>query len=459
MLSLTTTKGCWTCKDRKIACDKHIPGCKNCLRSKRRCLGYGIRLSWPRKDDRKRALVSNNPDREGSVCTLLHPTEFVNVYASDVNMYFSMHNSGHNVARLLTSANNSSIQNLVFRMSFTDTSPSSNAILYAVYALSSQHLLDHSRALEYKSLARSAVWTSTSQPPSIQNTLQCIVAVLLLALYESFASPNASQAWAASICYCKTATIATYALDKSYEGDLALVLDWVYYYDVHSKFAVRHFDRRVVSMLDCARKKNLHYVELNSPCKTRVVPTLGCSLEVLNSISSVIDTVLEMEIDNDPHVDELDKLERRLKFTKQEFVESPDDVLEFNPQSPKIAELYRLAGLIYLHRAGRKTITVKHILQGLVEEAFTVLQALETCERSFPLFIVGCEARSDRRRAIVLGILKATQIQFAESNVLRVRAFIERFWAQDDLDPNQDIDYSSRVTAVLSRTDCLPVFS
>ncbi|KAK1512112.1 hypothetical protein CTAM01_01042 [Colletotrichum tamarilloi] len=40
-------KGCWTCKQRKIGCDKSIPHCDNCVRTRRECAGYGIRLNWP----------------------------------------------------------------------------------------------------------------------------------------------------------------------------------------------------------------------------------------------------------------------------------------------------------------------------------------------------------------------------------------------------------------------------
>ena len=41
--------------DRRVRCDGRLPTCSNCARLKRRCQGYGLRLSWPRKDDSKRA--------------------------------------------------------------------------------------------------------------------------------------------------------------------------------------------------------------------------------------------------------------------------------------------------------------------------------------------------------------------------------------------------------------------
>ncbi|KAI5957406.1 ARG83 [Candida margitis] len=41
-----TFDGCWTCRSRKVKCDLTKPFCLRCAKSKRDCLGYGIRLRW-----------------------------------------------------------------------------------------------------------------------------------------------------------------------------------------------------------------------------------------------------------------------------------------------------------------------------------------------------------------------------------------------------------------------------
>lgn len=194
----------------------------------------------------------------------------------------------------------------------------------------------------------------------------------------------------------------------------------------------------------------------------QIVPTIGCSIEVLTAISNIINTVLEMEKSVDPRPnDTIEKLERRLKYSQQKV--SIDSLGDFGFNSTEqvlnIAELYRLSGLIYLHRATQATAASNQPLQELVDSAFTILGGLETCERTFPLFIVACEARDDIRRGTILRILNATQAQFAPGNSFRVRQYIERFWTQEDLDANQEIDYASKVTAVLSSAAALPVFT
>lgn len=41
---------------RKIGCDKSLPVCNNCARTGRKCMGYGVRLTWPDSPDGRRKL-------------------------------------------------------------------------------------------------------------------------------------------------------------------------------------------------------------------------------------------------------------------------------------------------------------------------------------------------------------------------------------------------------------------
>lgn len=250
-------------------------------------------------------------------------------------------------------------------------------------------------------------------------------------------------------------------MDQSYHGDLAVILDWVYYYDVLSKFSVRHFDRSTMGTLLCAKKKHISYTEMNSPDKAYIVPTMGCSLEVMNAISDIIDVGLIDEPD-DARIEILDKMERRLKFARQELrislLDDPSSLIEYE-RVKDIAELYRLAGLIYLHRAGRRTPSTSYALQSHVNEAFEIIKRLESCERTFPLFIISCEARTDAQRAIVLKVVAKNRQKPLAANTLRVWGFVGRFWAQDDLDVEQNVEYETKITSALSSTNSLPAFA
>jgi len=106
MVNSKISGGCWTCRgtplgallsialeltspERKIRCDRQIPFCQNCFRSKRQCQGYGIRLSWPRPGDQRRAVCAKNPLTLGNTVGLLsgNKVQFLNVFASDLRLY------------------------------------------------------------------------------------------------------------------------------------------------------------------------------------------------------------------------------------------------------------------------------------------------------------------------------------------------------------------------------------
>lgn len=85
------------CQARKIQCDGGRPTCKKCDRAQRDCEGYELRLSWPRDNDKRRAmtvgsatplLVSSSQPRESSTNLL-----FVNTTSKDMEVYGYL--SGH----------------------------------------------------------------------------------------------------------------------------------------------------------------------------------------------------------------------------------------------------------------------------------------------------------------------------------------------------------------------------
>lgn len=115
-------KSCWTCKGepltprapesvqkpgdcansaliglaRKLQCDGRQPTCERCTRAQRDCQGYQPRLSWPRDNDRKRALVG----KDGLLVAAEYTGEkgpagrfFINTTRQDLEQYhlFSLH--------------------------------------------------------------------------------------------------------------------------------------------------------------------------------------------------------------------------------------------------------------------------------------------------------------------------------------------------------------------------------
>lgn len=506
MVNSKISGGCWTCRERKIRCDRQIPFCQNCFRSKRQCQGYGIRLSWPRPGDQRRAVCAKNPLTLGNSVRLLsgNKVQFLNVFACDLrlyndicgddtlsvaslgNPYFSLEypriQKGPSwipssleerratlisyyemvISKMIASVSNQQFCSLILRMSFADSSSSSCAVLQAIFALASLHLYGQSQAIVFKEKALLAIEASSNERSGMREVLQRIAAAMIMGLYEIFDQPDSPYAWAQHICKAKMAVKDIYTLDTPYQGDLALILDWVYYHDVLSKFSVRHYKQRTIGQETCARDKYIMYKQFASPKKTTILGTFGCSLETLVTISQIFDVTLEIDSCSTVSTDTIDKLERRLKFARQELdVEILDDI-EHPTQEQNlrdIAELYRLAGLIYLHRAAKKTPISHSSVMKFVKDAYEILERLETCERGFPLFIVACEARTDTQRGEILRILANTQKVLKVGNIIRIQRLVERLWTQDDLDSENQLDYSLKVTAILSTSGALPAFS
>lgn len=92
----------------------------------------------------------------------------------------------------------------------------------------------------------------------------------------------------------------------------------------------------------------------------------------------------------------------------------------------------------------------------LIEEAFSIVEWLGYCEGLWPLFIVGFEARSDEQRLKILEICSRTLQTRDTGNIRSVKKMIEAAWIQDDLCEEEEIDYSSRMNALMSAHHVLP---
>jgi hypothetical protein len=131
-----------------------------------------------------------------------------------------------------------------------------------------------------------------------------------------------------------------------------------------------------------------------------------------------------------------------------------------NADARMAMELYQLAVLVYLNRmsefqpANQRVRTQQHI-----DRAFTLLGLLGSCERQFPVFIFGCEARCDEQRAVVLDLIARTEKSVASRSFEHVRLLLQAIWAQDDLaERGFDYEYADRLSRVISRARIMPMF-
>jgi hypothetical protein len=182
----------------------------------------------------------------------------------------------------------------------------------------------------------------------------------------------------------------------------------------------------------------------------------------LETISKVCDSVLDR---NDPdfhseeHVEALYRLERRLKYATQYLEEANDPGnVQQSESALRIGELYRLAGLIYLYRGAQRLPPRASKVTSVVDQAFETMGKLDTCDRAFPIFILGCEARNDEERLLILNLIQRTQASGTMGNISRAQQLMEATWAQDDLNIDDELDYITKFETVMSMYNELPSF-
>ena len=134
------------------------------------------------------------------------------------------------------------------------------------------------------------------------------------------------------------------------------------------------------------------------------------------------------------------------------------------PEQAMIVELYQLATLVYSTRVleseggGRAVPGPPRDLAPVLDRAFGLLDRIGTCQRFFPLFILGAEARTDERRRLLLGLVARTERRFNVGPMGCLREALRAAWVQDDLHADDDvvIKYTHRISAVISIGRTLP---
>lgn len=135
----------------------------------------------------------------------------------------------------------------------------------------------------------------------------------------------------------------------------------------------------------------------------------------------------------------------------------PDTIVDEYPGMATLGELFQLATLVYLNRASENNIESVAETQQRINRAFGIFSQLSSCERQFPLLILGCEARTDGERCTVLDLICRTEKGDSSRSLFLTKKLIQAIWVQDDLSQGQ-IDYKERLSAIMSCCTILPTF-
>ncbi|KAH6876623.1 fungal-specific transcription factor domain-containing protein [Thelonectria olida] len=505
-------KGCGTCRARKVLCDRTVPTCRRCADLGRECLGYGLRLSWPRESDRRRAIQGPTPPAKAIQRKSRHG-QLINVFPWDIEMqpYFSEETTDYkSLARLadriaavarskrlgapfpqpsglpiayahsnltfhekellqyFVSVSSRSlkafdqsavdIRKVILRMALSDGALASTAVLRAAIALASLHRDGPgSNALKCKVSALRALSDTMrggiDQPQSFQH----IAAGMLLCSYEVQADSATSSHWLWYTCGSKSIVKASKLDESTAESDFASLIGWVQYFDVLARFSLRHWRRHRAG--DVVQVQGLGFA-VTSPtvCSEAEGGRLKIlSHELLALLSEVCDNVLEPS-NPEYHTDDYKSYIRVLEWKLRRIRVIPSDIDDIEPAivaSWRVLELFRLATLIYVVRSSEGATKASTKLDAWIETAFAIMSQVDACQSPFPLLILGCEADSDERRMVWLELVSKTKKATHPRDLEFVTAIMQAVWAQDDL-AEEGLDYAHKLHVIFSSNEIVP---
>ncbi|RAQ61433.1 hypothetical protein COH20_003699 [Aspergillus flavus] len=436
-------RSCGTCRDRRISCDRATPTCGQCARSNRLCKGYGVRLSWPKASNSKRAVVGvpsygRRPNRR-----LLGPN-LVNVSDFDIKMHYYLANSTSSVEStaskaLATLAHDSpSLGRTILRMALTNDSASSAAVREALLAFASVHRHGlQSQGIEFKVSAIRALGKASHTNIGVAEALQHVAACMLLCAFEIHTASCTSSEWWCFVNGVKQVLNASALLPFRNDSSFAALLDWVFHHETLGWFSFLHWRPEIQLQENCR----------SAFCTGRdyLLPT---SSNKLLRLFKECCYILGMDSDLGPLLSRLHTLAENIAN-----LHLPD-----TPHRTTL-ELFRLSMLIWLNRMTGATLEPQSTTDARVQRALHILSDLKTCPRQLPLFIIGCEARTDEDRCVILELMNRTEASASSRSMFIVKALTEAVWKQDDLAGERELGYREKITAIVSVCSLLPTFA
>ncbi|KAH6652945.1 fungal-specific transcription factor domain-containing protein [Truncatella angustata] len=480
-------------KERKIGCDRGLPACNNCLRTGRECLGYGIRLAWPDQPDGRRR-KSQTPDQAIQLPagnSKHYGRQFLNVNYDDVARASNAESSDrpilyhrspqpqrliplipnlherepqliyyyeHQLSRMVSTIDvNNGFREYILPLALSPYNPTSEGLRNAMISVAAFHLLGHEAALPFKAKAiQSLSWSLSGDSVAITETQ--LATSMMLCVYNVF--DESEGHWA---LHLKGANAVLHKLMSIRNGypESTFLYTWFLYHEVLGEFGdpQSYYPEGPTSL---QLKDDLQFDT------SLIVGSLGCSVEVMEIISFINglrarelngDTGSPTTEDKTRRNEEWHIIESRLANLEQRLDPVHVDHLTQYQRTMirSTAELYRLATFLYLQRTCN-TAQVHELRTMYLDQAFKVLNTLETCSSPWPLFVLACEAEVDEQRIEILQALDKMDTIRRIGNIKVLRDIIETFWKHQDLQADSGRSPSAKWWDVLDLNIAAPWF-
>lgn len=253
----------------------------------------------------------------------------------------------------------------------------------------------------------------------------------------------------------------------SEERGSSCLVDWTYYHEVLARFSLRHWRPPFLGAQERKYGEQEFWPRSAEIDKIVAIRTMfrqrNKVLELLSDICKTVLPASEPRSQTKAYKDSINALEKRVE-SSEVFSASPSNrcsELGIKGQGAVVAELHRIAMLIYLARASNDPSRPPEKLTHLVDRGMVILSNLSYYDSPFPVMMIGCEARDDEERLAVLKLIARTQsCSYSRHRLECVRDFLRGVWNQADLHAENGIEFDSMetLTAVVSTSEVMPLF-
>ncbi|KAF2628274.1 hypothetical protein BU25DRAFT_43010 [Macroventuria anomochaeta] len=469
---------CWTCKQRKVGCDRALPTCINCKKGQRTCQGYGLRLAWPDKQDGRRKqkryevndqdVVTNYlPQRDGCFTFLntvvedldgsrLCVTDLINgelvsimsnaipisinpISVSEQNGMLLNHYDLE-IARITTTIDDDSngFRLALIPMALSSPDLSARSILHSTLAIACYHLGRPQQALKYKFRAIKDLSDSFANL-SIE-TVDCasktrhFAACMMLCVYGVF--DESDTAWYMHLEGAKSVYNTIPETVKSTAG-FEFLKPWFQYHYIFSQYT---YPAQVANP------------EISLPSNTsenrKIIGVLGCSTEVLhligctNQLQAAKPAVSPAGTAGNPsltvpceHFGILSRIENRLLNLEQKLLIQPGSTSGIinDTRITFTAELYRIAAVLYFYQTAPTTFVPASNPQHSLRNGLNILWEMKICSSPWPLFILACSVTEDEDRIRILDLMETSGARRRIGNYSIIIKLVKAVWKRQDL--------------------------
>ncbi|KAL5001868.1 hypothetical protein BDV10DRAFT_191872 [Aspergillus recurvatus] len=291
------------------------------------------------------------------------------------------------------------------RMALVYDCSSTAAVLRALFALSSVHRSGlQSQVVDLKMSAIRDLIT-TNVPKGDIGSMKAALHVatdMLLCSFKAIqiqiqrASCTSGQ-WANCLIGAKRIT-KTSTLESL--NEFGFLVDWVYYHGVLSHFSAIHWHPTTAGLDSPSSEASADVREeivYFTFCRLPPI-TLSVYKATMALLADVCDTV---------------------------STQSPDIVLINDQEDRRNFSLKTLG--FRIHNITSWTFRLA-MTENRIQNAFTTSAQIIMCERQFPLFILGCEARTEHERSTILDLNTRTEEQASFRSLYLLRKIIEAIW-------------------------------